>query len=402
MGPGFGRVWLASTGSNLGDGVVLAALPLLAATYTTDPLLIGGLTVTAGLPWLGFSLIAGAFVDRLDRRAVMVVVDLLRAAAVGVLALAVILEIDGLVCVYVVTIVLGIGETLFDTAAQTILPAVVGADDLEAANGRLFAAQVVANQFVGPPLGGFLFAAAIPGPLLLDALTFVVSSALLATLSGHFRAERGEVKTRLRAEIAEGLSFLWNQRAIRSLAIGAAVINFSAAGTAALSVLLATEELGLGAIGYGVLLGGGAIGSVLGSMSSAKVTSMVGRGNALVLSVALIAVSLFLIGIAPSSMVAGVGFGLFGYASDVWNVIAVSHRQRVVPDRLLGRLNAAYRLLAYGALPLGALFAGGLARYQGIRASYFAGATLVGILVLWFLTLRSEFTSRPMTTTARP
>ncbi|HYO61957.1 MAG TPA: MFS transporter [Actinomycetota bacterium] len=395
MGKGFARIWLASTGSNLGDGVVLAALPLLGATYTSDPLLIGGLTVAAGLPWLGFSLVSGALVDRLDRRVVMVAVDVLRAAAVGMLALAVVLEMDSLVWVYIVMVLLGIGETLFDTAAQTILPAVVGPDNLEAANGRLFAAQVVTNQFIGPPLGGFLFAVAIPGPLLLDAVTFLISSVLLATISGNFRVDRGGIKTGLGAEIAEGLSYLWNQRIIRSLAIGAAVINFGAAGTASLSVLFATEELGLGPVGYGVLLGAGAIGSVLGSMSSAKVTTAVGRGNALVLSIFLIGVSLFVIGIAPAPIVAGIGFGLFGYASDVWNVIAVSHRQRAVPDRLLGRLNAAYRLLAYGALPLGALCAGGLARYQGLRAPYLAGAASVVALAFWFLTLRSEFGSLP-------
>lgn len=389
MGDGFGRVWLASTLSNLGDGVVLAALPLLGATYTSDPLLIGGLTVAAGVPWLGFSLIAGALVDRLDRRVVMVVVDLLRAGAVGMLGLAVTLGMDDLVWVYVAMVLLGIGETLFDTAAQTILPAVVGPGNLEAANGRLFAAQVVTNQFIGPPLGGFLFAAAVPGPLLLDAATFFVSSALLATIAGNFRVDRGETRTRLAGEIAEGLSYLWRQRIIRSLAIGAAVINFGAAGTASLSVLFATEELGLGPVGYGVLLGAGAAGSVLGSMSSAWVTSARGRGEALVLSIALIAVSLLVIGLAPTPVVAGVGFGLFGYGSDVWNVIAVSHRQRAVPDRLLGRLNAAYRLLAYGALPLGALCAGGLARYQGLRAPYVAGAALVGILVIWFTRLRT-------------
>jgi MFS family permease len=390
MGSGFARVWVASTGSNLGDGVVLAALPLLGATYTNDPLLIGGLTVAAGLPWLGFSLVAGALVDRLDRRRLMVVVDLVRAGAIGLLAHAVVLDVDGLLWVYAVTIVLGVGETLFDTAAQTILPAVVGPANLETANGRLFAAQVVTNQFVGPPLGGLLFAAWVPGPLLLDAATFLASSALLATLPGSFRAERS-AGSRLSGEIAEGLRFLWDQRAIRSLAIGAAVINFGTAATASLSVLLATEELGLSPVGYGVLLGAGAIGSVAGSTASSKLARRMSRSGALIFSIAGIAASSLLIGTAPSSFVAGAGFALFGFASDVWNVIAVSHRQRVVPDRLLGRLNAAYRLVAYGALPLGALCAGALARYQGIRAPYLAGAALVAALVVWFTTLRAEF-----------
>lgn len=385
MGRGFVKVWLASTGSNLGDGVVLAALPLLAATYTSDPLAIGGLTAAAGLPWLGFSLVAGALVDRLDRRVLMVVVDVARAAAVGILAIAVVSGVDGLVWVYAVTILLGIGETLFDTAAQTILPAVVGPGNLEVANGRLFASQVVTNQFAGPPLGGLLFSVSAAWPLLLDAATFLTSSALLTTLRGDFRPERSETEIPLRAQIAEGLSFLWRRREIRVLAIGAAVINFGSAGTTALSVLFATDELGLGPVGYGVLLGAGAAGSVVGSLSSNRVVARVGRRYALVLSIAVIAASLLVIGVAPSALVAGFGFGLFGLGSDVWNVIAVSHRQRVVPNRLLGRLNAAYRMLAYGALPLGALAGGALARAWGIRAPYLAGAALTAVLALCFL-----------------
>lgn len=385
MGRGFVRVWLASTGSNLGDGVVLAALPLLAATYTSDPLAIGGLTVAAGLPWLGFSLVAGAVVDRMDRRVLMVVVDVARAAAVGMLGLAVVVGVDALVWVYAATILLGVGETLFDTAAQTILPAVVGPENLEAANGRLFAAQVVTNQFAGPPLGGLLFSVSAALPLLLDAATFLASSALLTTVPGDFRPQGAATKTRLRSQIAEGLRFLWGRREIRVLAIGAAVINFGSAGTAALSVLFATDELGLGSVGYGLLLGAGAAGSVLGSMSSTRVVAVVGRRIAIVLAVTSIAVSLLVIGSAPSALVAGLGFALFGLGSDVWNVIAVSHRQRVVPDRLLGRLNAAYRLLAYGALPLGALAGGALARLWGIRAPFLAGAVLTGVLALWFL-----------------
>lgn len=389
LGSAFTRVWVASTGSNLGDGVIVAAMPLLATTYTRDPLLIGGLTVAAGLPWLLFSLVAGALVDRLDRRHVMVVADIARTVLVGLLGLAVLQGWDSLALVYVVVLLLGVGETLFDTAAQTILPAVVGPEHLERANGSLFAAQITTNQFLGPPLGGFLFALAVPSPLFLDAVTFLTSSALLATVRGRFVARQRTSGTTLLQDIREGLSFLWRTPLIRAMALGAATINFASAGTAALFVLFATEILHLGPVGYGTLLTLGAVGSVAGSLCSARITARIGKGTALWLSVAAIAVSLAGIGLATSVVMAGAAFALFGFASDVWNVIAVSYRQRVVPDRLLGRLNAAYRLLAYGALPLGALFAGAVARWADLRTPYLIGSAAVVVLTAVFVRLRS-------------
>lgn len=389
---GYARVWAASTGSNLGDGVVAAALPLLAATYTSDPVLIGGLTAASALPWLFFSLVAGALVDRSDRRVVIVVVDTLRAAAVGGLGVVVLLGWDALAWVYGAAVALGIGETLSDTAAQTILPAVVAGEDLERANGRLFAAQIVANQFAGPPLGGALFALALPAPLFLDAATFLASAALLASLPGRFSAA-GATRSRLGREVGEGLIFLWRDRVIRSFALGAAAINFASASTAALFVLYARDVLGLGPVGFGVLLGVGAVGSVGGSLASPRLTARWGRGTTLVASVAGIAVALAGIGLASSAAVVAAAFALFGFASDVWNVIAVSHRQRVVPDRLLGRLNAGYRLLAYGAFPVGGLCAGFAARAFGIRSPYLAGAGLVALLSVWFATRRAAVDS---------
>lgn len=390
MTNGFWRVWLASTGSNLGDGVVAVALPLLAATYTQDPLLIGGLTVAAGLPWLAFSLVAGALVDRWDRRLVIVVVDVLRALVIGGLGAAVLLGWDALWWVYAAAVALGVGETLADTAAQTILPAVVPERELERANGRLFAAQIVTNQFAGPPLGGFLFAVAASAPLFFDGATFLVSAALLASLRGDFAATDRTAPAHLSREIAEGLRFLWRDKLIRSFALGAAAINFSSAATAAFAVLYAGEVLGLDALGFGVLLGVAASGNIIGSLLAPRLIGLWGRGAAVVGAVASIAVALAVIGVTSSPVVAGAGFALFGFASDVWNVVAVSHRQRVVPNRLLGRLNAAYRLLAYGAFPLGGLCTGLAARSFGLRAPYLAGAALVALLSLWFAALRKE------------
>jgi hypothetical protein len=175
LGPDFAKLWTANAVSNLGDGVTLVAGPLLAASLTRDPRLVAGLAVAQRLPWLLFSLVSGALVDRLDRRLLMVRVDAARCVAVGLLGVAVLADAASLPLLYVVFFALGTAETLFDNAAVSILPAVVPRAQLARANGRLLGAQMVANELVAPPLGGLLFAAAAAVPFLLDAGTFAAA-----------------------------------------------------------------------------------------------------------------------------------------------------------------------------------------------------------------------------------
>jgi hypothetical protein len=215
--------------SNLGDGVTLVAGPLLAASLTRDPRLVAGLAVAQRLPWLLFSLLSGALVDRLDRRLLMARVDAARCVVVGLLGVAVLADVATLPLLYVVFFALGTAETLFDNAAVSILPAVVSKDRLARANGRLLGAQMVANELVAPPLGGLLFATAAAVPFLLDAGTFAAAAALVAAMGGRFRVERpqGAVPTTLRGEIAEGVRWLARHRLLRILAVAIALMNLT-------------------------------------------------------------------------------------------------------------------------------------------------------------------------------
>ena len=214
LGPEYRKLWTASTVSNLGDGVTLVAGPLLAASLTRDPLLVAGLAFAQRLPWLFFSLISGALVDRLDRRMLMVAVDAFRTVLLGFLGLAVLSDFVSIPLLYVVFFLMGTVETLFDTASVSILPAVVPRESLEKANGRLFGAQIVSNEFAAPPLGGFLFAVAASVPFFLDAGSFAAAAVLMLFMRGKFRVERpeGTLPTTLRAEISEGLRWLWGNR----------------------------------------------------------------------------------------------------------------------------------------------------------------------------------------------
>jgi hypothetical protein len=188
LGPGFARLWTANAVSNLGDGVTLVAGPLLAASLTRDPRLVAGLAVAQRLPWLLFSLVSGALVDRLDRRLVMVRVDAARAVVVGLLGVAVLADAATLPLLYAIFFALGTAETLFDNAAVSILPAVVPTDQLSRANGRLLGAQMVANELVAPPLGGWLFAAAAAVPFLVDAGSFAAAGDPVGGMGGSVHA----------------------------------------------------------------------------------------------------------------------------------------------------------------------------------------------------------------------
>jgi MFS family permease len=328
LGPDFHRLWAASTISNLGDGVRLAALPLLAASLTSAPGPVAGIRVAASLPWLLLALVAGVAVDRLDRRRLLWTVQAGRGALVAALGLAVAGGVDGAVLLglaYLVAFGLGAGEVLADNAAQALLPSLVPSDRLQAANGRLYAAQELANRLAGPPLGGVLFVAAAAAPFLLDAASFAVGAGLLflvgagrpqpaappvdsrehapsgsATLP-HRGPEPGpaplEAASRtgpeqaapaaapgggVRRQVAEGLAWLWGNRRLRSLAVWTGVFNLTSGATSAIVVLYALEVLELGEAGFGVLLGLGALGGVAGGAFGPRLARRLGDGVSLV------------------------------------------------------------------------------------------------------------------------
>ena len=283
QGGGFRALWLATASSNLGDGVALVAAPLLAATLTGDPAAIAGLTFAQRLPWLLFPLLGGALADRLDRRRLMVAVACARAALVAILAAALLTERVSLPLLYAVFFLLSSGETLFDTAAATILPALVPQEGLPRANARLSAALTVTNQFVGPPLGGALFAAAVALPFLVGAGGLAAAAALLLTLRGTFRAPADQTTegTGLRAEVAEGFRWLWRNALLRTLALALATLNLTLVAQNAIMILYARERLGLDARGFGLLLTTYGLGGIAGGLVAGPLNDRFSAGSLL-------------------------------------------------------------------------------------------------------------------------
>jgi MFS family permease len=389
LGSAYWRLWTAGAISNLGDGIDLAALPLLAASLTRDPRLVAGLTTAAGLPWLFFALVSGAIVDRTDRRQLMVRVNVARGVLVAVIAVTAATGTARIWSLYLVAFALGVAETLFDNAAQSMLPSIVPPPLLETANGRQYAAELVGNSFVGPPVGGLLFAATLSLPFWADAASFFISAALIAALVGSFRpaprtgADGHPVARRsIRAEIAEGLRWLYHHRVLRTLALLLGTLNFCASMALATFVLFAQEELGLGDTGYGLLLAGMAVGGVIGGLIGGRVAAALGSSRSLHLAILLNGVCPIAIGLLSNAWAVAAVTLAEGVFSVVWNVITVSLRQRIIPDHLLGRVNSAYRFVGWGASPLGALAGGLVANALGLRAPFFiAGAISLVALV---------------------
>jgi MFS family permease len=384
LGPDFAKLWTANAVSNLGDGVTLVAGPLLAATLTRDPRLVAGLVVAQRLPWLLFSLVSGALVDRLDRRRVMVAVDAGRCLAVGLLGLAVLLDAASLPVLYVVFFVLGTAETLFDNAAISILPAVVPKEQLPRANSRLLGAQMVANELVAPPLGGLLFATAAAVPFLLDAGSFAAAAALVAAMPGRFRAERAEgvPPTTLRGEIAEGVRWLARHRLLRVLAVAIALMNFTLSAALSILVLYAQERLGLGPVGYGMLLASLAVGGILASLVAERVIGWLGPATVLRLGLVIESSTHLAFALARSPLLVGAVTAAFGFHAMTWSVISLSLRQELIPARLLGRVNSAYALFGVGSLALGAVVGGVVAARFGLTAPFWCSFAAMSVLTV--------------------
>jgi len=376
-------LWTANAVSNLGDGVTLVAGPLLAASLTRDPRLVAGLAVAQRLPWLLFSLLSGALVDRLDRRLLMARVDAARCVVVGLLGVAVLADVATLPLLYVVFFALGTAETLFDNAAISILPAVVPRKQLARANGRLLGAQMVANELVAPPLGGLLFATAAV-PFLLDAGSFAAAAALVAAMGGRFRVERpeGRAATTLGGEIAEGVRWLARNRLLRILAVAIALMNLTLSATLSISVLYAQERLGLGSVGYGLLLSSMAVGGISASVVAERIIGWLGPATTMRLGLVIESSTHLVLALARSPFLVGAIFALFGFHAMTWSVISVSLRQELIPARLIGRVNSAYALFGFGSLSLGAIAGGVLAARYGLTAPFWCSFVAMTLLTL--------------------
>lgn len=388
LGRPFYQLWLASSISNLGDGVGLTAAPLFAAALTQDPVLVAGLAIAQRLPWLLFTLISGAVIDRWDRRKVMLGANLLRVSALFVLGIALLLNVATLPLLYILFFFIGTAETFFDNATIAFLANIVPPATLEKANGRLFATQTVANELVGPPLGGYFFAWFAAIPFLFSAVGYTLATALIALIPGQFRATATsdlEPTLSIGDSIRQGLRWFWNHRLLRTCGMMVAANNFFSSAAFSIFVLFAQNRLQLDAVQYGLLFTAGAIGGVMGALLAASISRWVGPGWTIFISNVISAVALLGIAMTTNPFVVGGMIALLFFAGLVADVILVSLRQSIVPAPLLGRVTSAYRLFVMGILPIGAFAGGWITQFFGLTAPYWVGG--VAMLLIAFAVL---------------
>jgi MFS family permease len=377
--PSFRRLVAASGASNLADGMFQIALPLVALSITRDPAAFASVTLVGRLPWLLFALPAGALADRLDRRRTMLLVSIARTLLIGLLGVVVAQGWEELWILYIIAFALGTGETLFDTAAQSVLPGIVDdPEGLARANSRLYAVELTANQFVGPPLGGLLASLALAAALFASSGAYLVAAVALVAMTGRFRPERSGPPTKIRTDIKEGLGYLFGHRVLRSLAICVGISNLAFTAQFSIFPLFAVDPgpMGLSEAGYGLLLVAMAVGSLAATPFVEWFEVHVGRRRVLLVTLVVFPLVAAVPAVTPSVPANAAAAVLVGFFNVLWNVITVSYRQRVVPDHLLGRVNAGYRLLAWGTMPLGAAFGGVLGELVGLEATFAACAAL--------------------------
>ena len=373
-----------------------AALPLLAIMLTNDARLISAVTFSAMVPWLVLSLPAGVYIDRWNRSRVMVVANFTRAVVYAGIAFGIATNTLSIWGLFPLLIVIGACEVFFDMSSQAFLPSLVNADQLQRANGLLYAIEVVLNSFVGLPIGAWLFVIASGVPFGVNGASFALAALIVARLSRNLpitTSAANATPTRFKDDFAQGITWLWRHRQLRTLALLLGVTNGALTMSESIFVKFAFEYLGVGPRGYGLLLAFVSAGAMFGGLVGDRIANRLGATGAIIFSYAIFASTDFVRALFPNIAVVVAMSITMALAGTVWNVVTVSYRQRIIPAHLFGRVNSAYRFIGTGSVALGALIGGQLAHHFGLRAPFFVGASVTAFaLVLALPTLlRDDF-----------
>lgn len=378
LGATFERLWVATALVNLGDGVGLFLLPLVAVSVTREPSAVALLTAALTLAWPLFGLHAGLVVDRIDRGSLLAIVNAARAAALVVLTVALVGGAVPLWSLYILALILGAGETLADTALTSLVPATVARGQLGAANARIETTLNLAHQFLGPPLAGALAGVALSLASGTAAAAYVLG---VAVLFGFLRPRSSEPRAssgRSGGQVLSGLVFLWSEPLLRRLTLTTATMNLTWAAWTALIVVyaIAPGPMGLHPSAYGLLLATLAVGGVLGGFLVEPLRRRLGIRRLLALDVIGSALLVGAPAVTSEPLVVGLATLIAGTGASLWRIITATLRQSLTPDHLLGRVYSASRLISWGVLPVGAALAGLLADTVGIQAVFALGAVL--------------------------
>ena len=372
----FNRFVAASGLTNLADGIAVVAWAWMASLLTRDPFLIALMPVALRLPWFIFAIPAGIITDRVDRRKLIMWMDVIRAVAFAIATIVIWQALPladapktGLAqptVFYVLmftALLVGGAEVFRDNAAQTMLPSLVEHSALERANGRLWSVELIGNSLVGPAVGAFLIAAFAPAPFALNSIAYAVALVCVISLKGSFKPKPANTAPNWKGELREAYHFLKSSPLLRTLALLTGFWNLLFQMSAIALVLHVQENLNFGATAYGLLLVGSAFGGVCAGFVAERIVNRLGPKLTVQISLAVSAPIYLVMALAPNWITLTCAIGLSQFAGLTWNTVSVSYRQRTIPDAMLGRVNSLYRLLAWGMMPLGLILSGLIVRY---------------------------------------
>ena len=401
LGPAFNRMWGASLLTNLADGVLVAAAPLLAVTLTRNPVLISLLSALVMLPWLLFAIPIGAIVDRVDRRFLLAGANATRFVIAAFIALSIATNTITIYWLFLATFLIGICEVTADTTAQSLIPQILDKSQFEKGNSKLQISETVVQGFVGTPLSGFLYAIAIYIPFIANSLGFLVAAILAASIPAKFLQDINiegikKEKPDFLAEMKFGIAYLYNEKTLLRLVLTTASIGFCYSMSTSTIVLFILQDLNLTPSLFGMALAIQASGAILGGFVAPRLSTTFGRSKVMAISIFLSSLIILLQGLAPNIKIYIALATIASFTISIWNILLMATYQNVIPGHLFGRIHGTRRTLVWGLMPFGSLLGGFIAK-GGLRLPLLIGgaiATVIALLSLKFLLHVGESTAK--------
>jgi len=388
LGATFNKLWSATLASNVTDGLLKTAAPLLAATLTQDPVLIAALSAIVMLPWLFFAIPIGTLVDRVDRRKAMWVANVVRFSAAAFLTISIATGIVSIPILYLVAFVIGAAEVLYDTTAQALIPQILKPEQLERGNSRLQIGATMVGELFGAPLSGLLYATAIILPFASGTLSVLLAAILVALIPGSYRRISAleddgtePVKKSLIADMKFGIRYLYEDKTLLKLVLFTTTVGFFFSATGSTMVLFMLKVLNVPIAIFGLVMLAPAAGSVLGSVIATRLSTRFGRMNTMAIAIFSTGFVITLSGFAPNVWVWIALAVIYGIAMAQWNILLMSTYHQIIPNELFGRIHGTRRTLVWGLMPIGSMV-GGLLATIDLRAPMIIGGALSAAIAL--------------------
>ncbi len=386
----FAKLWLGETISDIGSQVTQFTLPLVAIiTLKATVLEVGLLNALRFVPFIVVAVAAGVVLDRRRRRPVLIVCSLASAVTIGLIPLSSSAGFLSLGLVYTVALLVGTLTVCFDVGALSYVPFLVGRRQLTDANSKLFASTAFAGV-AGPSLAGLLIGLiTAPVTLTVDAVSYLFSAAgLILIRRPEPEPDAGRERPSVFRSIAEGFHAVYGTRLLRVLLAQSATLNAGFGVVSTIFTVYAVRTLGLTPTRLGIVMAALPAGSLLGALNAARVKRALGLGRTLAVSILGVSASPLLLLLPHSASPGAIAVFILGWLGhgcgiSIWNVNTVTLRQVVTPTRLLARMNATYRMLLFGMLPVGAMIGGLAGAAIGLHSALVAGVFVLSLPILW-------------------